>query len=187
MKGPVKDPFKKGRFYLIKTSSPKKLQTVLVLSQSSQPPRCNGKGRGVQSLLHSGVEQRSFAHTVSLLGALPLTSHKNKVQVDDTHDTSTDTLRWIVPFHADGGRALELHYDFLKQYSTANSQTIPDESVTCIAVKEDRHQNIMSSVVLRRRIEEPWASQKNQLSKIQRNHVEKRHRASNNRVQKSCS
>ena len=23
-----------------------------------------------------------------------------------------------------------------------NSQTIPDESVTCIAVKEDRHQNI---------------------------------------------
>ena len=39
-----------------------------------------------------------------------------------------------------------------------NSQTIPDESVTCIAVKEDRHQNFMSSVVLKEGVEEPWAS-----------------------------
>ena len=31
---------------------------------------------------------------------------------------------------------------FLKPKSTANSQTIPDESVTRIAVKEDKHQNI---------------------------------------------
>ena len=41
-----------------------------------------------------------------------------------------------------------------------NSQTIPDESVTCILVKEDRHQNIMSSVVLKKGIEEPWASER---------------------------
>ena len=33
---------------------------------------------------------------------------------------------------------------FLQPNSVANSQTIPDESVTCIAVKEDKHQNIMS-------------------------------------------
>ena len=32
-------------------------------------------------------------------------------------------------------------------------------SVTCIAVKEDRHQNIMSSVVLKKGIEEPLASE----------------------------
>ena len=37
---------------------------------------------------------------------------------------------------------------FHKPISTACSQTIPDESVTCIAVKEGRHQNIMSCVVL---------------------------------------
>ena len=29
-----------------------------------QPPHCNGKNRGVRSNLRSGVEQRSFAHTV---------------------------------------------------------------------------------------------------------------------------
>ena len=68
-------------------SSPKELQTVSVLSQSSsfcffrtrlqrdpppalQPPRCKGKGGGVHSVLNSGVEQRSCAHTVLLLGAL---------------------------------------------------------------------------------------------------------------------
>ena len=49
---------------------------------------------------------------------------------------------------------------FLMPSSTANSQTIPDESVMCIAVKEDRHQNIMSSVVLKKGIEEPWASER---------------------------
>ena len=47
---------------------------------------------------------------------------------------------------------------FLKPNFTANSQTISDESVTCIAVKEDRHQNFMSNVVLKKGIEERWAS-----------------------------
>ena len=37
--------------------------------QLQLPPRCNGKSRGVHSVLRSGVEQRSFAHTISLLGA----------------------------------------------------------------------------------------------------------------------
>ena len=36
LKGPLKDTFKKGRFYFIKTNSPKKLQTFSVLSQSSR-------------------------------------------------------------------------------------------------------------------------------------------------------
>ena len=51
------------------------------------------------------------------------------------------------------------HY-FLEPNTTANSQKIPDEPVTCIALKEDRHQNIMSSVVLKKGIEEPWASER---------------------------
>ena len=83
LKGHLKDTFKKRRFYFIKTSSPKKLQTVSVLSQSSRlvslqnrtterhttspckSPRCNGKGKGVHSVLGA-------AHNVSPLGALPL-------------------------------------------------------------------------------------------------------------------
>ena len=48
-------------------------------------------------------------------------------------------------------------YYFLGTNSHANSETIPEEQVTCIAVKEDRHQTIMSSVVLKKGIEEPWA------------------------------
>ena len=46
---------------------------------------------------------------------------------------------------------------FFNANSTANSQTIPDEPVTCIAVEKDRHQNIVSSVVLKKGIEELWA------------------------------
>ena len=52
-----------------------------------------------------------------------------------------------------------MDYCFLKPNSFANFQTIADESVTCIAVKEDRHQNSTSSVVLKKGIEEPWASE----------------------------
>ena len=36
------------------------------------------------------------------------------------------------------------------------ARTLSEEAVTCIAVKEDRHQNIMSSVSLKKRVEEPW-------------------------------
>ena len=53
-----------------------------------------------------------------------------------------------------------MDYYFLKPNSTSNSQTIPDESVTCIAVKEDRHQNMMSSVFLKKCIEEPLACER---------------------------
>ena len=41
--------------------------------QPTQPPRCNGKCRGVHSARRSGVEQRSFAHAVSTFGASPYT------------------------------------------------------------------------------------------------------------------
>ena len=50
-----------------------------------------------------------------------------------------------------------MDYGFVKPTSAANSLAIPVESVTCIAVKEDRQQNMRSSVVLKNGIEEPWA------------------------------
>ena len=34
--------------------------------------------------------------------------------------------------------------------------SMSEESVSCIAVKEDRHQNIMSSDALKNGVEEPW-------------------------------
>ena len=44
----------------------------------------------------------------------------------------------------------------MKVSSVVNAQTTSEESVTCIAVKEDKHQNIMSSVALNKGVEEPW-------------------------------
>ena len=45
---------------------------------------------------------------------------------------------------------------FMHLNSVVNTRTMSDESVPCIAVKEDRHQNIMSSVALKIGVEEPW-------------------------------
>ena len=47
-----------------------------------------------------------------------------------------------------------MDHHFLKPNSTASPQTMPDESLTCIAAKEDRHQNFMSSVVVKKGVEE---------------------------------
>ena len=40
--------------------------------------------------------------------------------------------------------------------SVVIAQTMSAEAVTCIAVKDDRHQNIMRSVALKKGVEEPW-------------------------------
>ena len=50
-----------------------------------------------------------------------------------------------------------MDYFFTKMEATPSAQSIPEESVTCVPVKEDRHQNIMSSVALKKGVEEPWA------------------------------
>ena len=55
---------------------------------------------------------------------------------------------------------MAVDYYFLKPNSTASPQTMPDESLTCIAVKEDRHQNSMSTVVVKKGVEEPLASER---------------------------
>ena len=46
----------------------------------------------------------------------------------------------------------------MKQTSYTVSQTISDESVTCIAVKEDRHQIIMAVWFLTKASKNPWTS-----------------------------
>ena len=45
---------------------------------------------------------------------------------------------------------------FIRIQSAPNVQAISEESITCVAVKEDRHQNIMSSVTLKKGVEETW-------------------------------
>ena len=40
--------------------------------------------------------------------------------------------------------------------SVSNVQAISEESITCVAVKEDRHRNIISSMALKKGVEEPW-------------------------------
>ena len=50
---------------------------------------------------------------------------------------------------------IAMDYFFMRMECFLSVQAISEESITCIAVKEDRHQNIMSSVALKR-VEEPW-------------------------------
>ena len=80
---------------------------------------------------------------------------------------------------------------FLKPNSIASSQTIPDESVTFIAVEEDIHQNITSSVVLKKGIEELWCEKKSgkihQLVGMHRDHGQEQQEAGNNAFRKSRS
>ena len=52
---------------------------------------------------------------------------------------------------------IAMDYFFMKLESTTSAQSIPEESITCVADKEDRHQNIMSSVASKKGVEEPWA------------------------------
>ena len=49
-----------------------------------------------------------------------------------------------------------MDYFFLRMECSPSVQAISEESITCIAVKEDRHQNIMSSVAMKKGVEEPW-------------------------------
>ena len=44
---------------------------------------------------------------------------------------------------------------FMRMEPAPNAKAISEESITCIAVKEDRHQNIMSSVALKEGLKSP--------------------------------
>ena len=47
-------------------------------------------------------------------------------------------------------RPIAMDHYFMKMKSVVNAPTISEESETCIAVKEGRYQNILSSVVLKK-------------------------------------
>ena len=49
---------------------------------------------------------------------------------------------------------------FMKMESAPSVQAISEESTTCVAVKKDRHQNIMRNVALKKGVEEPWTIQR---------------------------
>ena len=123
------DVCKKALSYSTKTRSPKKLQTVSVLSQSLRLVSLQSKTTSspANSTCRHHVETESveevtpFCAAASSNSALPtpsclserylyhlVTWHRNKGSEDDAHYTSTDTLGWIMSPHADGGRVLEL-------------------------------------------------------------------------------
>ena len=76
-----------------------------------------------------------------------------------TARSNTRTLEELVCTLHDGQRPHPIttsQNDFINMRSVVNAQTLSEESITCIADKEDRHQNIMSSVALKMGVEEPW-------------------------------
>ena len=52
---------------------------------------------------------------------------------------------------------IAMDYFFMRMESSPSAREMPEEPITCIAVKEDKYQNIMSSVALKKGVEEPWA------------------------------
>ena len=58
------------------------------------------------------------------------------------------------------GPVIAMDYFFLRMEPAPNVRAISEESITCIAVKKDRHQNIMSSVALKKVVEEPWTQER---------------------------
>ena len=58
---------------------------------------------------------------------------------------------------------IAIDYYFMKMKSVVVAQAMSEEAVVCTAMEEDRHQNIMSSVALKKGVEEPWTIQKVEL------------------------
>ena len=54
------------------------------------------------------------------------------------------------------GPVIPMDCFFMRMEPAPNVQAISEKSITCVAVKEDRHQNIMSSVALKKGVEESW-------------------------------
>ena len=85
---------------------------------------------------------------------------------------------------------IAMDYFFMRMESAPNVQAISEESTTCVAVKEDRHQNIMSSVALKKGVEEPLAIERvvRFIDLLSYREITLRiDRACNCRVQESCS
>ena len=55
---------------------------------------------------------------------------------------------------------IAMSHFFMKMESALNIQAISEESITCVAVEENRHQHIMSSVALEKGVEEPWTNER---------------------------
>ena len=51
---------------------------------------------------------------------------------------------------------IAMDYFLMNMESVASVQAISEKSITCVAVKEDRHQNIMSSVAIKKGVGELW-------------------------------
>ena len=55
---------------------------------------------------------------------------------------------------------IAMDYYFMRMEPAVKCRTVSAEALTCIAVMEDRHQNIMSSVALKKGIEELRTSER---------------------------
>ena len=49
---------------------------------------------------------------------------------------------------------------FMKMNSVVNAQTTSEEPVTCIALKEHKHQDITNSVAMMKDVVEPWTKKR---------------------------
>ena len=92
--------------------------------QPLQPPRLQRKGRGVHFILRSGVDQRTFAHTVSPFQALPSPLSGTSRQRARYEHTHCDGLRRLTRTAvAPWSCKVEFHFISFKTKGTATPPT----------------------------------------------------------------
>ena len=118
------------------------------MKEELAPPDCRVRAGPRQTDAEREGRARSNTRTVQRLVHILYDGQR-------THPVTTSPnkrVRIIREGHTCDG--LPLHVADVK--AVVNAQTVSGESVTCVAVKEDRHQNIMSSAALKKGVEEPW-------------------------------
>ena len=100
------------------------------IGELGQGPEANRRKRRERSTKQHTYRSETGAHTAWWEGVAPIAMlQSRRVKISQEGPLS----RWIT--------------------SSPNVHAISEESTTCIAVKEDRHQNIMSSVALKKGVE----------------------------------
>ena len=101
------------------------------------------------------------------LGTVATSDHETPLTREEHEATHVPLRDWCAHYMMGRGRThhhvedqsrrpiVAMDYFFMKMESAPSVQAISEESIICVAVKEDTHQNIMSSVALKKGVE-PW-------------------------------
>ena len=104
-----------------------------------------------RTLKHTDAEEKKEEHQATFVTFRDWCTHcmmgRGRTHDHVTNQKSEDQSR---------RPTIAMDYHSMKMKFVVNSNAMSEKSVTCIAVQEDRHKHIMSSVALKKGVEEPW-------------------------------